>query len=72
MAYFSNGSEGEEYEARYCSKCVHCGECPILVLHSLWNYDALDSETKHTALNVFIPRSKDGLSNEQCRMFVVK
>ena len=23
MGYFSNGAEGERYEAQYCSNCMH-------------------------------------------------
>lgn len=84
MAYFSNGEEGMIYEDTYCAKCVHRPDydnqvdCPILTLHSLWNYDAANGElaqvgsaelAKYTALNILIPRSSDHLTNEQCKMF---
>jgi hypothetical protein len=26
MGYFSNGTEADAFEARYCSRCVHGGE----------------------------------------------
>lgn len=68
-----------DYEARWCEHCIHRPtadglDCPILELHAEWNYDqAAGSEQareKGRALSVFIPRSEDGLQNEQCRMFV--
>ena len=84
MGYFSNGTEGRDYQARYCYRCVNYrdlgdgrGEgCPIWDLHQLWNYDPgtprerLVAATKDRALDQFIPRSKDGLTNEQCKMFL--
>ncbi len=79
MAYMSNGSEGMDYEARFCQNCVHFGPeegpgCPILLLHMLWNYDQCQKtevgKVKEAALDNFIPRSADGLDNEQCKMFV--
>ena len=45
MGYFSNGSEGYDYGANFCDRCVHRpiesdeGDCPIQDLHSIWNYD---------------------------------
>jgi len=52
MAYFSNGSEGSDYEDRYCSRCVNWRDristrplsdgmesCPIWDLHFNYNYD---------------------------------
>lgn len=36
MAYFSNGTEGQMYEERYCNRCVHRDDeygCPIWNLH---------------------------------------
>lgn len=80
MAYFSNGSEGEYYEEKWCLRCVHYGDggdlCPVLVLHFMWNYDACNGDrpgaspevaAKHTALNTLWPR--DGIDNGQCAMF---
>lgn len=46
MGYFSNGSEGESWEARWCARCVHSvghdpvwspNGCPVLELQYLWN-----------------------------------
>jgi hypothetical protein len=77
MGYFSNGSEGMEYMARYCERCVNFRDngsgsegCPIMDLHLLWNYDAVGKnadKAKTDALNHFIPR--DGIYNGQCTMF---
>ena len=68
MAYFSNGTEGECYYETYCSKCVHEENCPVWMLHMLHNYD--ECNKKDSFLHVLIPRSKDGLDNERCTMFV--
>lgn len=78
MAYFANGSEGMYYEARYCNRCVHGQDeekmCPIMELHLLWNYDAVGEKAdadKKLALNLLWPRSKGGLSNEDCKFFKI-
>lgn len=76
MAYFSNGSEGSAYEAKYCENCIHWvaeieGEhksCPVWDIHALYNYGR--SEGKDEVMDSLIPRSKDKLSNEQCTMFI--
>jgi len=70
MAYFSSGSEVEDYRERWCVRCIHYPMCPILLLHSIWNYEQHDNEDKKEALDTFIPRSRDGFGNEMCRMFV--
>ena len=75
MAYFSNGTEGEIYQEQYCYRCQNWNDekgCPIMDLHLLWNYDAIDEPAKEMALDTFIPRSKDGIGNEQCLMFKEK
>src|SRR5688572_29108101 len=73
MGYFSNGSEGENFQSKFCARCVHDmnQNCPIWLLHLMWNYDAIGKtpdETKAAALETLMPRSKDGLSNK-CNMF---
>ena len=70
MAYFSNGAEGMDYEEHYCSRCVHKDTCPIMVAHQLYNYDHCNDEG--SILHLLIPRSEDGIGNEQCRMFYEK
>ena len=69
MAYFSNGTEGRAYMARFCVHCVHDepGGCPIIGLHLLHNYE--ECNKPDSFLHVLIPRSVNG-SNEQCTMFV--
>ena len=71
MGYFSNGTEGFEYEAKYCENCLHNNEdigCPIMTAHFIHNYT--DSDDVQEILNIFIPR--DGIYNEQCKMFIEK
>lgn len=52
MGYFSNGSEGLDFQGQFCFQCVNWrdlddgrGEgCPIWDLHLLWNYDQFERE----------------------------
>jgi hypothetical protein len=73
MGYFSNGCEGMEYEERYCRRCIHYGPeegpgCPIWLAHLLYNYD--EANNKESVLHMLIPRTPDGLDNEECKLFV--
>lgn len=74
MAYFPNGSSSEWYYEEYCAKCVHDQDvdkgqgCTVWLLHLLHNYE--ECNKPDSFLHVLIPRSKDGLSNERCKMFV--
>jgi hypothetical protein len=76
MGYFSNGTEGTDYEARYCDRCLHQdgkdgkGGCAVWLAHVLGNYDECNKED--SILHLLIPLSKDKLSNEECEMFVEK
>ncbi len=75
MAYFANGTEGTDYEQRWCTRCVHgeprdgAGSCPVWFVHLLHNGH---NGTVGAVLNELIPRdlSKPGSPNGQCRMFV--
>lgn len=74
MGYFSNGSEGMDYEAHYCERCIHFGPeegpgCPVWMLHLLYNYDQFGDERLATVLSALIPRD-DAIGNAECRMFV--
>ena len=80
MGYFSNGTEGDRYEAKFCARCVHGQDeefgpydCPVLALHLLYNYDQFKenepSPTIKHILNQFIRKSKDGPWMDQCTMF---
>lgn len=72
MGYFSNGIEGEFYEDKYCSRCIHGQNedkfCPVWAAHMLHNY--AECNKPDSILHILIPRSEDRLSNEQCSMFV--
>lgn len=70
MGYFSNGDEAMHYQVRYCHQCAHdeSEACPLWAAHLLYNYDECNNE--ESILHILIPRSKDGLYNEKCRMFV--
>lgn len=74
MGYFSNGSQGMDYAERYCERCIHVdgpdgkSGCAVWLAHMSFNYEECNKPT--SILDYLIPRSKDRLSNEKCRMFV--
>ena len=75
MGYYSNGTEGMMYEEQYCDKCLHNQNeefCAVWSAHIMFNYDYCNVPDDKNPLNVLIPRSKDKLSNEKCRMFITK
>ena len=72
MAYFSNGTEGMDYMARYCDKCVHQsmdGACPVMDAHMLYAYDLCNKKEDpgKVILDMLIPEGKSGPA--QCAMF---
>lgn len=67
MGYFSNGSEGMDYQEQYCTRCIHDGDCSVWDAHMLFNYE--EGSKKDSILNILIPRKKNGF-NDKCRMFV--
>lgn len=70
MGYFSNGTEGMDYEAKWCSRCLHAPVgCAVWAAHLLFNYDQHKNEQLKQCLDAMIPRSKDGLGNLKCKMF---
>jgi hypothetical protein len=72
MGYFANGTEGELYEARYCSRCRHYDDepaCAVWAAHLFHNYD--ECNKNDSILHELIPRDERG-ENMQCRMFVAK
>lgn len=81
MAYFSNGTEGMDYESRYCDNCVHFVDkqgsyaCPVWNLHMEFNYDQCKNGKTGKAiakiLGTLIPRRDDGFAGD-CSMFVEK
>ena len=65
MGYFSNNTEGDDYEARWCRHCIHYSEekpCSVMVLHELYNYQKRFSD----ALEILIPTK--GIENLECSM----
>lgn len=78
MGYFANETEAMCYQERYCFVCKNWtrrdGEdfvgCPIWDMHLLDNYELCNARDSY--LDKLIPRSKDGLSNKKCVMFLPK
>jgi hypothetical protein len=69
MGYFANGSEGSDYQSRYCDKCVHDihDNCPIWTAHLVAGYAEMSKP--ESLLHQLIPLTKDGDFNEECRLF---
>jgi hypothetical protein len=78
MGYFSNGTEGYDYEDRYCRRCANYRDksdtgsetCPIIDAHKLYNYD--ECNKPDSILHILIPFKKEGLGNDECAMFLEK
>lgn len=73
MGYFPNGTAGEDYYERWCARCLHENPdkeitCAIWMVHLLRNYDECNND--ESILHALIPRTKNGLGNERCTMFV--
>ena len=71
MGYFSNGAQGHDYEAQYCSHCAHDAPaeervCPVLQAHLMWNYD--ECNKPDSVLHKMIPRGEHG-RNLKCVFF---
>lgn len=86
MAYFSNGTEGMDYEYEYCANCVHndtdpldtmsFNNCSVLALHMEFNYDQLKKGKTAKAIKQFldalIPTPHGEIWPGECSMFVDK
>lgn len=75
MGYFSNGSEGADWEVDNCNKCAHEGPadgpgCNVLLIHSVYNYKQKEGSDLEAAMNLLIPRTENGLFNKKCGMFI--
>lgn len=70
MGYFSNGTEGMEYQAQWCERCVHDANrnCPVWLAHLTHNYK--ECNKPESILHLLIPRSEDKCSNLQCLLFI--
>lgn len=72
MGYFSNGIEGDMYEAQYCGNCAHNDAetgCPVMLCHILYAYEECNNRGKTNAANmldILIPRV--GAFNGKCKM----
>jgi hypothetical protein len=72
MGYFANGSEGANYEHRYCRSCQNRPTdpekgCAVWGLHMLYNYEQNKDDGLAAVLGFLIPR--DGVRNRECRMY---
>jgi hypothetical protein len=68
MGYFPNGCAGEDYQAKWCRRCVHDvnEDCAVWMVHLLANYEECDRPD--SLLHVLIPR--ENVDNQRCRMFL--
>lgn len=68
------------YVDQFCEHCRNFRDmndgrgpgCPIMDLHTLWNYDAIGADAdkvKNDALEHFIPSDKEGFP-EECAMYL--
>lgn len=82
MAYFSNGTEGQLYEEKWCSRCVHRNGldgrtgCPVMLAHILYAYEECNSKSNaKSMLDFLIPmeevKTEYGMCHfpAQCSMF---
>lgn len=81
MAYFSNGCEGDAYEAEYCNRCVNWRDknddrgpgCPVWDCHLLFAYDECNRKSNaKTMLDLLIPMMKNKPYAAECSMFLPK
>jgi hypothetical protein len=74
MGYFPNGTSGMIYEEQYCYRCIHRNGrdgksgCAVMLAHNLFNYEHCN--TPDSILHLLIPKTKDGIGNATCEMFV--
>jgi hypothetical protein len=76
MGYFSNGSEGMNYEEKYCEHCqnwrLRKGEmiagCPVWDLHYRFNTEQLEEKNVKEILETLIPKA--GVWNDTCAMYL--
>ncbi len=84
MAYFSNGTEGLDYQEQFCFRCEHypddeTKDCPIWSAHFFHNSDRHTNEAVGSILDMLIPMVDhtftDGLTLQvagQCSFFTRK
>lgn len=76
MGYFSNGSEGDVYEHKYCSHCVHYhlgqwdeGCCAVWNAHMIGNYKQIENHDLATVLDLLIPSDERSFPTK-CAMYL--
>ena len=37
--YFSNGTEGADWQDENCTNCLHYGDCTVICAHFAYNYE---------------------------------
>jgi hypothetical protein len=76
MGYFSNGTQGDCYEERYCSRCIHVNGkdgksgCAVMLAHMLHNYK--ECNNKDSILHLLIRQGNGNKGepwNYECEMF---
>jgi hypothetical protein len=76
MGYFSNGSEGTDFDERYCSHCINMpvredAGCPVWHAHLLFAYEECGQKSNaKVILDMLIEPRKDG--PQRCAMFIDK
>ncbi len=76
MAYFSNGTEGEDWQSKNCENCWHDRneDCPVFLIHLEYNYKQNEKTDKGKTikkiLNELVPNIKKGLFAGPCSMKV--
>ena len=74
MGHFSNGTEGEIYQERYCFRCVHWNDdygCPVWFLHEL-HVGEKGWQATLDKLIPMIPKTSNGIVTRfsgECRTF---
>jgi hypothetical protein len=79
MAYFANGTEGDQYEAEFCEKCVHYEDpsgrgCMVWWAHLEYAYELVNQKDHpgKKILDMLIPPIGGGYNGkfpDKCRMF---
>ena len=59
MAYFSNSSDGMQFELECCNCILWNKPCPIAIVQSLYNYDACNIPVARAILNDLVKQDKD-------------
>lgn len=73
MAYFSNGTQGDSFQAAYCDRCALQDGCAVWNVHLLHNYSQFPEHAKTPEEKGAATATRQILdaliSDEGCRMF---